>query len=167
MPEAPLASPMSPRTVAEPDVSGTAGPVSQPAFPKTDDDPFAPIAPAAPKLPAAPASDDPFAPLPPAAAPSPPAPLAAEPTTLRIAEALVPGPDGRLPVREWRDNSGSFNVKARLILILDGKVRLLKESGRTTTVPVERLSPADQTYLHEIISRYGKDLTGLDKLAAR
>jgi hypothetical protein len=70
-------------------------------------------------------------------------------------------------VRQWRDNSGQFQTSARLILILDGKVRLLKESGRTTTVPLARLSAADQAYVAEIISRYGKDLTGLDKLAAR
>jgi hypothetical protein len=86
---------------------------------------------------------------------------------LKIADALVPGPDGRLPNRQWRDDSGKFEVTARLILILDGKVRLLKETGRTTTVPLNRLSTADQAYIAEIVARYGKDLTGLSKLAAR
>ena len=170
MPQTALPAPAGSRTVAQPGGTGSLAPVTSPAFPKADDDPFAPAAPAAPIAPATsplPAADDPFAPLPPAGAPTPSAPLAAEPTTLRVADALVPGTDGRLPVREWRDDSGKFQIKARLILILDGKVRLLKETGRTTTVPVARLSSADQAYVNEIISRYGKDLTGLDKLAAR
>ena len=55
----------------------------------------------------------------------------------------------------------SFRVQARLVLILDGKVRLLKETGRTTTVPIERLSPDDRAYVDAIITRYGKDLASL------
>jgi hypothetical protein len=158
----------SSRAVAPPSARPAVETVSPPAFPKADDDPFAPAAPRAPIAPAnppAPANDDPFAPLPPANPPPPP--LAAEPTTLKIADALVPGPDGRLPLRQWYDDSGKFEVKARLVVILDGKVRLLKETGRTTTVPLVRLSAADQAYIAEIIARYGKDLTGLSKLAAR
>lgn len=72
-----------------------------------------------------------------------------------------------MPSREWVDDSGTFHVKGRLILILDGKVRLLKETGRTTTVPMERLSAADRQYVDEVISRYGSDLTQLQQLAAR
>ena len=72
-----------------------------------------------------------------------------------------------LPIREWTDNSGQFRVKARLVLILDGKVRLLKESGRTTTVQSERMSAADRQYVAESIARYGSDLSALDQLAAR
>jgi hypothetical protein len=70
-------------------------------------------------------------------------------------------------MRQWVDNTGEYKVKGRLILILDGKVRLLKETGRTTTVPLGRLSPADRQYVEEVISRYGADLTQLDQLAAR
>ena len=105
--------------------------------------------------------------LPPAAQPQPKPPVAAEPTTLKIAESLVPGADGRLPLRDWTDNSGQFRIKAQLVLILDGKVRLLKETGRTTTVPLERLSAGDQAYVAEVIARYGRDLTTLDQLAVR
>jgi hypothetical protein len=75
--------------------------------------------------------------------------------------------DGRLPLRQWQDDSGAFQVQARLILILDGKVRLLKETGRTTTVPMERLSGNDRAYVEAVIERYGKDLTKLGKVAAR
>lgn len=144
------------RAVAQPNTP-TTSPVAPPAFPKAEDDPFAPAKPQ-------PAEDDPFAPLP--AGNNQPKPLAAEPTNLRIAEALVPGADGRLPLREWQDNSGKFRVKAQLVLVLDGKVRLLKETGRTTTVSLERLSAENQAYVTAAVSRYGKDLSNLEKLAA-
>jgi SLA1 homology domain 1, SHD1 len=70
-------------------------------------------------------------------------------------------------VRQWVDDTGTFRVKGRLILILDGKVRVLKETGRTTTVPLTRLSAADRQYVEDVISRYGSDLTQLGQLAAR
>ena len=75
--------------------------------------------------------------------------------------------DGLLPPRQWRDDSGAFQVQARLILILDGKVRLLKETGRTTTVPMVRLSDEDRAYVEAVMERYGKDLTKLGQIAAR
>ena len=120
-------------------------------------------------MPTQPQDDDPFAPLPQTPAPQPKAkpPIAAEPTKFPIADALVPGADGRLPVREWIDNSGQFRVKARLVLILQGKVRLLKETGRTTTVPMDRLSSSDREYVSDIVARFGTDLTTLDQFAAR
>jgi hypothetical protein len=138
--------------------------VDAPGFPPAADDPFAPM----PKKPQ-PAEDDPFVPLPQVKQPSsePAAPLAAEPTNLKTADALTLGSDGRLPVREWRDTSGQFRIKAKLLLILDGKVRLLKDTGRTTTVALERLSEQDRAYINEVVARYGNDLTTLDQLAAR
>ena len=69
-------------------------------------------------------------------------------------------------MRQWVDDSGTFRVQGRLILILEGKVRLLKETGRTTTVPLQRLSEADRAYVEEIISRYGSDLSQQGTLAA-
>ena len=96
----------------------------------------------------------------------PSAPIAPEPTMKHI-DPPSPAADGRLPLREWSDNSGQFRVQARLVLILDGKVRLLKATGRTTTVPTERLSAADHAYVDEVVARYGKDLANLDQLAAR
>lgn len=75
--------------------------------------------------------------------------------------------EGRLPVREWTDNSGQFRVQGRLTLILEGKVRLLKETGRTTTVPLDRLSPADRDYVEEVIRQHGADLSRLSLVAAR
>jgi hypothetical protein len=137
--------------------------VTPPEFPPVSDDPFAPLTPATAAPPATqPQGDDPFAPLnpAPAAEPKPANPIVTEPA-IKLKDMLLPGPDGRLPVREWTDNSGQFRIKAQLILILDGKVRLLKETGRTTTVPLDRLSTGDRTYIDQIISRYGKDLATL------
>ena len=156
------------RTPARPGSIAPTSPVTPPAFPAVSDDPFTPLAPAtAAPTTTQPQNDDPFAPLNPAPAvePKPVAPIAAEPA-MKLHNTLLPDADGRLPVRDWTDNSGQFRVKARLISILDGKVRLLKETGRTTTVPVERLSTDDRAYVDQIIGRYGKDLAGL-RLASR
>lgn len=46
-------------------------------------------------------------------------------------------------MREWVDNTGTFNCQARLVRFLDGKVQLLKDNGRTTTVSLSRLSEND------------------------
>jgi hypothetical protein len=161
-----------------------------------DDDPFAPARPTARPAPAtsgkstlSPANDDPFAPAtsgrtaPPAAAPEdddpfapvkstpapraiPAAPIAAEPSK-QLADGLALMADGRLPVRDWSDTTGQFRTRARLVLILGSRVRLLKQTGRTTTVPLERLSPADRAYVEQIIRRYGPELEQLDQLAAK
>jgi hypothetical protein len=157
-----------PKQPAQPGNSAAAAPIAPPAFPPVADDPFAPPTPAVATPKAAEThEDDPFAPLTPRAPPQakPAAPIAAEPTMKRV-DSLAPGADGQLPSRQWSDNSGQFQVKARLLLILDGNVRLLKETGRTTTVPTERLSDADRAYVEEVISRYGKDLAKLSELAA-
>lgn len=167
---APLAAPASAKSPAQPASTRPEGPVVPPTFPPVDDDPFAPLPPATAKPRATtPDADDPFAPIappPPARQPKAAPPIADEPA-IKLNDPLLPGVDGRLPSRQWSDNSGQFRVEARLVSILDGKVRLLKETGRTTTVPTERLSAADQQYVSEIIARYGRDLTMLDLFAAR
>jgi hypothetical protein len=137
-----------------------------------NDDPFAPVpaATSAPKA-AVPDNDDPFAPLPPSQPAPTSRPKVAAPTAVTPTEKLADSPpldaNGKLPVREWTDSSGYFRVQGRLVLILEGKVRLLKETGRTTTVPVERLSAADRAYVAAVVARYGTDLEQLDQLAAR
>jgi len=72
-----------------------------------------------------------------------------------------------LPLRQWTDNSGQYQVQGRLILIMDGKVRLLKETGRTTTVPLDRLSTADRAYVERVVAQYGNDIAALALVAAR
>ena len=58
-------------------------------------------------------------------------------------------------------------LEGRLVAILDGQVRLLKETGRTTTVPLDRLSAADREYVEEVVARHGNDLSTLGQVAAR
>jgi len=96
-----------------------------------------------------------------------PGPAAAKPKSDDpFADPFQTSADGKLALRKWVDDSGTFRVQGRLILILEGKVRLLKETGRTTTVPLQRLSDADRRYVEEIISRYGDDLSQQGTLAA-
>ena len=71
---------------------------------------------------------------------------------LGLAEDISVDFDGEgdiLPVRTWMDNTGTFSAVGRLVRVLGGKVRLLKENGRTTTVPVRRLSEEDLKYIEE------------------
>ena len=52
-----------------------------------------------------------------------------------------------LAVRRWKDNTGTFSTVGRLVAVIDSQVLLLKENGRTTTVPLRRLSKEDQQYV--------------------
>ncbi len=54
------------------------------------------------------------------------------------------------PLRSWSDDTGAYQVQARLFRVSEGHVRLLKQDGRTTTVPLDRLSPADQEYVARV-----------------
>jgi hypothetical protein len=51
-------------------------------------------------------------------------------------------------LRTWTDNTGTFSCRGRIVLLLDGQVRLLKDNGRTTTVPLHRLSAADLEFVN-------------------
>jgi hypothetical protein len=55
--------------------------------------------------------------------------------------------------RLWRDNTGAYEVQGTLSIIYPDKVRLTKANGRTTTVAMRRLSPADQTYVRWVADR--------------
>lgn len=63
----------------------------------------------------------------------------------------------QLPLRKWTDDTGAFEISARLLVVLDGKVRLLKETGRTTTVPLDRLSTEDRQYVEHVLAQHGRD----------
>lgn len=71
----------------------------------------------------------------------------------------------KLPLRTWKDDTGEFEVQARLLLVLDGKVRLLKETGRTTTVPMDRLSQGDRHYVEQVVAQFGRD--AINRVAAK
>jgi hypothetical protein len=51
-------------------------------------------------------------------------------------------------MRLWTDNTGSFTCQARLVRFSDGHVRLLKDNGHTTTVPLARLSTGDLEFVN-------------------
>jgi hypothetical protein len=56
-------------------------------------------------------------------------------------------PFGQRDWRIWTDHTGSFQVRAKLIEVGAYHLVLLKENGRTTTLPISRLSPEDAVYL--------------------
>ncbi len=58
--------------------------------------------------------------------------------------------------RQWVDNSGAYQVKARLAVIYVDKIKLLKDNGKFTTVSLSRLSDADFGYVSWVAS----NLTG-------
>lgn len=74
-------------------------------------------------------------------------PLPAKPAADPSADPFKISAHSQQPTREWVDDTGLFRVRGRLLAILDGKVRILKETGRTTTVPLARLSAADREYV--------------------
>lgn len=66
----------------------------------------------------------------------------------------VPEPAPPTPAFEsriWVDQSGAFNVTAKLLAVEDGRVRLEKENGETVRVPLDRLSNVDRNYLFEML----------------
>lgn len=53
------------------------------------------------------------------------------------------------PMRLWTDNTGKYKVMARLVEVRETSVRLLKDTGRYTTVPFERLSRDDLAFVRQ------------------
>jgi len=49
--------------------------------------------------------------------------------------------------REWTSADGKFHVEAKLVEFDGTQVQLQRADGRTITVPLEKLSPADQRWL--------------------
>ena len=80
-------------------------------------------------------------------------------TTLPSADRPLPVQLGALaPMRTWSDNTGKYKINGRLFSIMDGNVKLLKENGRFTTVPIRRLSEDDLRYVHEQAAAAGRVL---------
>ena len=61
--------------------------------------------------------------------------------------------------RQWVDNSGTYRVNARLVIIYVDKIKLLKENGKVTTVPLSRLSDADFGYVSWVASNLTNEQT--------
>ncbi|MEX2092704.1 MAG: SHD1 domain-containing protein, partial [Pirellulales bacterium] len=77
-------------------------------------------------------------------------------------EAILEMPGGLAShsLRHWVDNTGSFSCEGRLIRVLDGKVQLRKASGRTTTVPLARLSQTDFEFVNRQASAQQAETIG-------
>jgi hypothetical protein len=56
-------------------------------------------------------------------------------------------PQAETAMRLWTDNTGKWHVRARLVVVGEKTVRLLKDTGKYTTVPFERLSRTDLAFV--------------------
>ena len=66
-------------------------------------------------------------------------------------------------MRVWTDNTGKYKTVGRLVVIAKTHVRLLKENGRHSTVPLNRLSNSDLDYVMAVAKRLS-DSKGLASL---
>ena len=64
-----------------------------------------------------------------------------------VSAAVLVAHPASAEVRTWTDSSGGHQVEAEFVDENAGTVRLKKRDGRITSLPLERLSAADQTYI--------------------
>jgi hypothetical protein len=57
------------------------------------------------------------------------------------------------PVRRWIDSTGRHQTIGRLVEVHPDRIRILKSNGHYTTVPLERLSRHDQSYVTQVGER--------------
>jgi len=57
------------------------------------------------------------------------------------------------PVRRWIDATGRHQTIGRLVEVHPDRIRILKSNGHYTTVPLERLSRHDQSYVTQVGER--------------
>jgi hypothetical protein len=60
------------------------------------------------------------------------------------------------PSRSWRDDTGRHGTEGRLVEVHADRVRILKATGRYTTVPMSRLSPADRDHVAGVALALGR-----------
>jgi hypothetical protein len=60
------------------------------------------------------------------------------------------------PSREWRDDTGRHGTEGRLVEVHADRVRILKATGRYTTVPMTRLSRADRDHVARVALALGR-----------
>lgn len=53
--------------------------------------------------------------------------------------------------RSWTDSTGQFNIEAEFVEYAKGDVKLKKADGETITVPMNKLSKADQTWIRTLL----------------
>ena len=66
---------------------------------------------------------------------------------LALVACLLAAPAVNAQTRQWTDVSGEFSLRAKLISVENGAVKLQKPDGRTLTVPLNKLSQADRDFL--------------------
>jgi hypothetical protein len=71
-----------------------------------------------------------------------------EPVTLDLQPA--PTTDLLRISRTWHDNTGLFQVDAKLVVIFADSVRLLKSNGKFCTLPIRRLSEEDRNFVEHV-----------------
>ncbi len=79
-------------------------------------------------------------------------PAAILPPAAQVAVAEAPN-----ALRVWTDDTGNYRVNARLVSVGETTVRLLKDTGKYTTVPMGRLSRIDLDFVlrHNVTSVAG------------
>jgi hypothetical protein len=65
----------------------------------------------------------------------------AKPATMETAKAET---------RTWSDLTGKFKIDASFISLVDGKVNLRRADGKTLSVPLDKLSTADQAFVKQL-----------------
>jgi hypothetical protein len=89
------------------------------------------------------------------AAPTPTVPSSAAPAPAAIAQlAPAPGPAAEPadPPRNRIWTSGPYHADAQFLALEGNMVRLLRTTGVRTSIPIEKLSPADQTWIREYLA---------------
>jgi hypothetical protein len=85
-----------------------------------------------------------------APAPAPQAVAESAPRPAAEVEPQEPVASGDTRRRLWTDKSGKFKILARLTSVGGGNVTLEKTDGATVTVPLDKLSDADQEYVQKL-----------------
>lgn len=55
-------------------------------------------------------------------------------------------------LREWTDNTGAYKIKATFLEVKNGEAQLKRESGETISLPLSKLSDADQKYIRDFLT---------------
>ncbi len=63
------------------------------------------------------------------------------------ARAMLGLPEPQSALRTWTDTAGTHTIQARLIGFQEGKIRLEKADGKIISLPIDKLSPADQRFV--------------------
>ncbi|MEX2114003.1 MAG: SHD1 domain-containing protein [Pirellulales bacterium] len=79
-------------------------------------------------------------------------PLSVDENADRVETPIHLAKDDPAGVRTWTDNTGNHTIEAKLELVTDGKVTLLRTDGKRITLSLERLSAADQ----ELATRFSR-----------